>query len=87
MGFAPLNPPYDVSTRQPRCYSSPMTAEEIEEAVLKLPPDELAKFRVWFAEFERGMAPPIVHHETMATKIGRLAGRTIADFRKRTREP
>ena len=59
-----------------------MTAEEIEEAILKLPPEELAKFRVWFTEFEAGMAPPIIHEETAATKLGRFAGRAIADFRK-----
>ena len=29
-----------------------MTAEDIEEAILRLPPAELAKFRAWFAEFE-----------------------------------
>jgi hypothetical protein len=64
-----------------------MTAEEIEEAILRLPPDELAKFRVWFAEFEAGMAPPVVHQETTATRLGRLAGRVVGDFRKRAREP
>jgi hypothetical protein len=63
-----------------------MTVEEIEEAILRLPPDELAKFRVWFAEFETGMPPAGVVQETAATKLGRLAGRAIADFRKRTRE-
>jgi hypothetical protein len=67
------------------CYTHAMTVEDIEEAILKLPPDELAKFRVWFAEFESGMGAP--RPETAATKLGRLAGRTIADFRKRTREP
>jgi hypothetical protein len=61
-----------------------MTVEEIEEAILRLPPDELAKLRVWFAEFESGMPPPKI--ETTATRLGRLAGRAIADFRKRTRE-
>jgi hypothetical protein len=29
-----------------------MTVEDIEEAILRLPPAELAKFRAWFAEFE-----------------------------------
>ena len=64
-----------------------MTVEEIEEAILKLPPEELAKFRVWFAEFQSGMAAPTIEQETAATKFGRLAGRTFADFRKRVREP
>jgi hypothetical protein len=31
-----------------------MTVEDIEEAILRLPPAELAKFRAWFAEFEAG---------------------------------
>jgi hypothetical protein len=60
-----------------------MTVEDIEEAILKLPPEDLARFRLWFAEFEAGMPPP----ETTATKLGRLAGRVVADFRKRTKEP
>ena len=64
-----------------------MTVEDIEEAILKLPPEELAKLRVWFAEFEAGMSAPKIEQETTATKLGRLAGRTIADFRKRAREP
>ena len=33
------------------------------------------------------MAPPVIHQETTATKLGRLAGRVVGDFRKRTREP
>ena len=64
-----------------------MTVEDIEEAILRLPPEELAKLRVWFAQFENGMPPPVVRQETAATKLGRIAGRAIADFRKRTREP
>jgi hypothetical protein len=64
-----------------------MTVEEIEEAILRLPPDELAKLRVWFAEFETGMPAAKVVQESAATKLGRLAGRAIADIRKRAREP
>jgi hypothetical protein len=63
-----------------------MTVEEIEEAILRLPPEELAKLRVWFAEFETGMPPPKIVPETTATRLGRLAGRALADFRRRTRE-
>ncbi|HEY7297425.1 MAG TPA: hypothetical protein VH684_05755 [Xanthobacteraceae bacterium] len=29
-----------------------MTIEDIEKAVMELPADQLAKFRVWFEEFE-----------------------------------
>ncbi len=60
-----------------------MTAEDIEEAILRLPPHELAKLRAWFADFEAGRKPP----EPTASRIGRLAGRAFADIRKRLREP
>ncbi|MFZ3357973.1 MAG: hypothetical protein WCA56_24160 [Xanthobacteraceae bacterium] len=63
-----------------------MTVEDIEEAVLKLTPEGLAKFRRWFAEFESGMGPP-KPPEPAAVKLGRIAGRTIAEFRKLSREP
>jgi hypothetical protein len=64
-----------------------MTVEDIQEAILRLRPEELAKLRVWLAEFEHGMPPPKLVPETTATKLGRIAGRAFADFRKRAREP
>jgi hypothetical protein len=60
-----------------------MTAEDIEEAILRLPPHELAKLRAWFVDFEAGRKPP----EATASRIGRIAGRAFADIRKRMREP
>jgi len=63
-----------------------MTVEEIEEAILKLSPESLAQFRLWFAEFESGMAAPKIPEAT-ATKLGRVAGRALSEFRKRSREP
>ena len=63
-----------------------MKVEDIEEAILKLPPAELAKFRRWFAEFEAGMAPPKAP-EAAAVKLGRMAGKAFAEIRKRAREP
>jgi len=64
-----------------------MTVEDIEEAILRLAPQELARFRAWFAEFEAGMAAPKTPQEGNAARLGRLAGRAVADFRKRIREP
>jgi hypothetical protein len=64
-----------------------MTVEDIEEAILRLTPQELARLRAWFAAFETGMAAPKAEQEGKAAKIGRLAGRAVADFRKRLREP
>jgi hypothetical protein len=62
-----------------------MTVEDIEEAILKLSPEDLAKLRAWFAEFESGMGAPKAPEAT-ARKLGRLAGRAIAEIRKRSRE-
>jgi hypothetical protein len=31
-----------------------MTIEEIEDAIERLPPEDLAKFRAWFETFEAG---------------------------------
>jgi hypothetical protein len=64
-----------------------MTVEDIEEAILKLAPEDLARFRVWFKEFESGMPEPKIEPQAMATKLGRFAGKAFAELRKRTREP
>jgi hypothetical protein len=64
-----------------------MTVEDIEEAILRLPPAELAKFRAWFAEFEAGRVNKKNEPQDTATRLGRIAGRTFADLRKRLSEP
>jgi hypothetical protein len=63
-----------------------VTLEDIQQAIVKLSPEDRAKLRLWLAEFEAGQAE---HREpkTTASKLGRLAGRAVADFRKRMREP
>lgn len=63
-----------------------MTLEEIQQAVAKLTPNERTKLRLWLAQFD---APPAREAEPSNTveKIGRLAGRTFADLRRRLREP
>ena len=64
-----------------------MTVEDIEGAILRLPPAELATFRAWFAEFEAGRVNKKSEPQDTASRLGRIAGRTIADVRKRLREP
>jgi hypothetical protein len=59
------------------------TVDEIANAVAKLTPEELAQFRAWFKEFEAAGADKPFDLESTATKLGRFAGRTIAEFRKR----
>jgi hypothetical protein len=69
-----------------------MTLDEIKRAIANLPADELAQLRVWLAQFATGASEPAPgpaptpEAETPASKFGRLAGRAVADFRKRMRE-
>jgi len=62
-----------------------MTLEEIQQTIARLSSEERAKLRLWLTEFEAGEAER--EPETKASKFGRLAGRAVADFRKRMREP
>ena len=68
------------------CYPALMTLEEIQQTIAKLSPEDRAKLRLWLNDFVTGHTE---HHEpeTKASKLGRLAGRAVADFRKRMREP
>jgi hypothetical protein len=62
-----------------------MTLEDIQHAIAKLSPEDRARLRIWLAELESGQTDH--EPETKASKFGRLAGRAVADFRKRMREP
>jgi hypothetical protein len=64
-----------------------LKVEEIAEAVVKLPPDQLARFRRWFTAFEAGRADHAVELDSAATKLGRLAGRALAELKRRAKEP
>ena len=64
-----------------------MKVEEIAEAVAKLPPDELTRFRRWFTAFEAGRPNHAEELASSATKLGRLAGRAFAELKRRAREP
>jgi hypothetical protein len=61
--------------------------EEIAEAIAKLPPDQLARFRRWFTAFEAGRADHAKELDSTATKLGRLAGRVFSELKKRAKEP
>ena len=62
-----------------------MKVEEIAEAIAKLPPDQLVRFRRWFTAFEAGRADHAKELDSTATKLGRLAGRVFAELKKRGR--
>ncbi len=63
-----------------------MKVEEIAEAIAKLPPDQLTRFRSWFTAFEAGPADHAKEFDSTATKLGRLAGRAFAELKKRANE-
>jgi hypothetical protein len=63
-----------------------MKVEEIAEAVAKLPPDQLARFRRWFTAFEAGRTDHVEELDSAATKLGRLAGRAFVELKRRVKE-
>ena len=63
-----------------------MKVEEIAEAIAKLPPDQLARFRRWFTAFEAGRGDHAKELDSTATKLGRLTGRAFAELKKRGTE-
>ena len=64
-----------------------MKVEEIAEAIAKLPPDQLARFRRWFIAFDAGRTNHAEELDSAATKFGRLAGRAFAEWKRRAKEP
>jgi hypothetical protein len=64
-----------------------MTIEDLEKAVAKLPPDQLAEFRAWFEGFDAARFDQKIERDAKAGKLDRLGDQAIDDFRKgRTRE-
>ena len=63
------------------CYLARMTVEDIEKAVAKLAPDELAKFRAWFEAFEAERFDRKIARDANSGKLDRLADEALGDFR------
>jgi hypothetical protein len=64
-----------------------MIIEDIEKAVAKLPPDQLAEFRVWLEEFDAARFDQKIERGVQAGTLDRLADQAVNDFRKgRARE-
>jgi hypothetical protein len=54
---------------------------EIESAVAKLPPDELAAFRTWFEAFEAERFDRAIADGAASGKLDRFADEALADLR------
>ncbi|MBX9846069.1 MAG: hypothetical protein K2Z80_30120 [Xanthobacteraceae bacterium] len=64
-----------------------MTIEELEKAVAKLPPEDLARFRAWFEQFDAARFDEKIERDVSAGKLDRLADAALDDLRKgRARE-
>lgn len=64
-----------------------MSIEDLENAVAKLPPDDLARFRAWFETFDAERFDDRIERDAKAGKLDRLAEQAIDDLRKgRARE-
>jgi hypothetical protein len=59
-----------------------MTVEDIEKAVAKLAPDELAKFRAWFEEFDAARFDAKIERDAKSGKLDRLANEALREFRE-----
>jgi hypothetical protein len=63
-----------------------MTVDEIKQAIATLSLDERARLRAWLTEFDCPSLEQATEPASTAEKLGRLAGKAFADFRKRIRE-
>ena len=61
--------------------------EDIEKAVAQLAPNEFARFRAWFEEFQAARFDEKIERDAKSGKLDGLADAAVADYRKgRARE-
>ena len=58
------------------------TVDDIERAVAKLPPEDLAAFRAWFEAFEAERFDERIARDAAAGKLDRLADDALAAHRE-----
>ena len=64
-----------------------MTIEDIEKAVAKLPPAELAQFRAWLDRFDAARFDQKIERDAHEGRLDRLADEALNDLRNgRARE-
>jgi hypothetical protein len=61
--------------------------EQLEQQVLQLPPEDLAKFRTWFIELDHQLWDKQIEDDVAAGKLDRLIAEVRAEFKAgKTRE-
>jgi hypothetical protein len=58
-----------------------MTVQELEKAVAKLSPQELAEFRAWFQQFDLDEWDRQIARDSEAGKLDKFAEEAIADYK------
>lgn len=64
-----------------------MTLQELEQSVLRLPPDELARFREWFREFEAARWDEEIEAAASNGSLDDLADAAVAEHRAGRTKP
>ena len=55
--------------------------EELEKRIRNLAPDELAKFRAWFVEFDHVLWDRQIESDAKSGRLDRLANEALADYK------
>jgi hypothetical protein len=55
--------------------------EELENRIRSLPPEDLAKFRAWFVEFDHVLWDRQIQSDTKSGKLDRLVNEALADYK------
>ncbi|MBR1086671.1 hypothetical protein JQ621_04195 [Bradyrhizobium manausense] len=64
-----------------------MTTEDIERAIAQLAPDELARFRAWFEQFDAERFDQALEQDAQAGKLDAFAEEALSAYRAgRTRD-
>ena len=58
------------------------TIQEIEQAVVRLSPEDLATFRTWFAEFEADLWDRQFEEDVAAGRLDQFADEALQDLSK-----
>jgi hypothetical protein len=59
------------------------TAEEIAQAILRLPPAELARFCAWFGDLEANRFDAVIERDALAGRLDRIADEALAAYQAR----
>jgi hypothetical protein len=55
--------------------------EELEKRIRKLPPEDLARFRAWFVEFDHVLWDRQIQSDASSGKLDRLVDEALAEYK------